>query len=440
MTSYPSFPFILTGKEPLCHIATTPYGEFTVNNTGASILKWCNGSHSTDTIAAGLHNWYGGDRKDIEHKTEKFFHKLAANGRVWLKRKPMRWFTPPAPQSVFREITSRCNLRCLHCVVSAGEKWLEDLPTARCIELIDEWAETGVRELTFSGGEPLLRDDFFLLAETAKSRGLSISPATNGALGALINHVYAAAIKSLGMPVQISLDGSNAETYSRVRGRKEAFEDLLKGIECALSNIELTAGTVMSTETIPEIEHIIALVESLGIPYFRLIPFISYGRGMRSRHLEPAPSVVGELTKNMAKRRSRLSCTLLPMEFEKILSPPTVDTIEPSEPSYCGGALEYCTITSSGEVLPCHYFEGVTADSVRNRSFCDIWHSSRFLNYFRSPAIEDIEGACRQCAWLATCRGGCKAANFSMGRLFASNRHCWLAEQVVEEQGSHIDN
>ena len=58
-----------------------------------------------------------------------------------------------------------------------------------------------------------------------------------------------------------------------------------------------------------------------------------------------------------------------------------------------------------------------------------IWKLSRFLNYFRSLRISDISGHCRRCDWLSVCRGGCKAANFSQGALFHSNRHCWLVTE-----------
>jgi radical SAM protein with 4Fe4S-binding SPASM domain len=135
-------------------------------------------------------------------------------------------------------------------------------------------------------------------------------------------------------------------------------------------------------------------------------------------------------------RRSAVSMTILPLEFECTFSAPSAEPVDPSRPNECGGAIHYCTVTPTGEVLPCHYFEGVVTDSVQNRPFMEVWQKSRFLNYFRSIEIGDIRGHCRECGWLSECRAGCRATNFSNRDLFGSNNHCWIVKdhQLNDDQ------
>ena len=424
---YPYFPFFLSKQDRDTFMASSPYGGFTVNKAGAAILEWSNGSRSMGEIVKKLQSRYVAESASIAAKTEQFIHDLAKKGYVLIKEKPMRWFDAPPPQTIFWEITSQCNLQCLHCVVSAGQSTEPDLSTARCFELLDEWAALGVEEITFSGGEPLLREDFFDLAAAAAKNNLSISLATNGTL---VTREVAKKLKALNVDVQINLDGSTAEIYGRVRGRKEAFNDVVQGIRNTLAaGVNLTIGTVVTKNNIDDIPEILKFTERSGVPYFRLIPFVPSGRGKHNRDLELDPLQIQTVSRELVEQRDRWSFTILPLEFELTFSPPSGEQADLSRPSECGGATNYCTVTPSGEVLPCHYFEGVVADSLRNRSFRDIWRNSRFLNYFRSIEIGDIQGYCHGCDWLSECRGGCKAANFSRGDLFQSNCHCWVVKE-----------
>jgi radical SAM protein with 4Fe4S-binding SPASM domain len=423
--SYPYFPFFLSRQEADQFMISSPYGDHKVNRDAAAILRLCNGSRSLVDIVGKLQARYDLDRALIDAKSEKLISNLAAKGLVWIKEKPMRWFNAPSPRTIFWEVTSRCNLQCLHCVVSAGEGAAHDLSTRRSLELIDEWAANGVQEITFSGGEPLLREDLFELAVAAREKNLTISMATNGTL---MTSDVARRCKALGFDVQISLDGSTAEIYGAVRGHKEAFADVMNGIRNTLSaGINLTVGTVLTKNNVDDIPELLKLVERCGIPYFRLIPFIPSGRGQQNRDLELDPLQVKKVSEELVAQRDLWPFTILPVEFELTFSAPSGASLDRSRASECGGATHYCTVTPSGAVLPCHYFEGVVTHSVRNSSFMEIWRNSRFLNYFRSIEIGDITGYCHDCQWLADCRGGCKAANFSYRDPFQSNRHCWVA-------------
>lgn len=437
LMNYPFFPFKLTSGDNGDCTVQSPYNkrEINLNRSAVKVLRLCNGSLSFDEIVTILADRYQTPLRQITESTNTFIKNLEGEHLIWSRNEKMRWFNPPAPQSVFWEITSECNLRCLHCVVAAGKKLDKELTTEQCLMLIREWAAMGVGDITFSGGEPLMRKDLFQLAHVAAEHNIGLQLATNGTL---ITPSVVEELKKLNMVPQVSLDGSNRDIYAKFRGRKKAFDQAVRGLELLVeADIDVTIGTVLSKHNIDDIDAMLKLVETLGVKYFRLIPFIPSGRGKKHRDLELHPTQVKEVTQYLADRRGDLPFEIIPMEFELTFSPPNGQTLDRTRPNECGGAVQYCTVTPLGEVLPCHYFDSVQADNVHEKSFSWIWERSRFLNYFRSIRIGDIGGYCSQCQWLADCRGGCRAANFSIGEVFQENCHCWVAaeqKQATKEE------
>ena len=427
--AYPFFPFriIANGNNEMKILSPYTNGGLNINRSAASLLELCNGSLSLSEIVSEIAGVDPAGEKRISELASGFINELASDGLIWIRREKMKWFNVPPPQSVFWEITAACNLKCLHCVVSADKKLEGELCTQSCYNLIDEWKQFGVKDITFSGGEPLIREDFFKLARYARDRGLVIQLATNGIL---VTQAVAKQIKELNMSVQVSLDGSNPEIYGRFRGRKESFGKALEAIRHLVKeDVDLTVGTVLARHNIDDIPAMLKLVQEEKVKTFRLIPFVPCGRGKENKDLELSPGEVKKVTQHLYSMRGSVPFTILPMEFEHLFKPPGNINVDPSTPSECGGAVSYCTVTPEGDVLPCHFFEGVLADNIKEKPFPWIWRQSRFLNYFRSLQVNDMTGYCRSCKWLGECRGSCKATNFSRGKLFSSNLHCWLVAE-----------
>ena len=79
--------------------------------------------------------------------------------------------------------TKTCNLKCRHCYMNSdAQKYEGELTTEEAKRFIDDLAEFNVPVLLFSGGEPLMRKDFFELAEYAAAKGIRPTLSTNGTL------------------------------------------------------------------------------------------------------------------------------------------------------------------------------------------------------------------------------------------------------------------
>ena len=128
---------------------------------------------------------------------------------------------PGAGPVVVWNSTRTCNLKCRHCYMSSdAKKYANELTTVEAKKFIDDLADFKVPVLLFSGGEPLIRPDFFELADYAAKKGVRPTLSTNGTL---ITRQVAQKIKDIGVGyVGISLDGLR-EVNDKFRGKEGAF-------------------------------------------------------------------------------------------------------------------------------------------------------------------------------------------------------------------------
>lgn len=141
-------------------------------------------------------------------------------------------------------ITNRCNLSCVHCSQSAekvdyikGELSFEEM-----CKVIDFITKYEVNEITITGGEPLIRNDFLDIAKYIRSKYKgNLVLLTNGLL---ISEKNVNEITSLFNYISISIDGIDEELTSKIRG-KGVFQKVVETIELLQAyhydNIELSA-------------------------------------------------------------------------------------------------------------------------------------------------------------------------------------------------------
>lgn len=132
-------------------------------------------------------------------------------------------------------LTDRCNLRCSYCMPPEGLEWLPDetvLTDDEVVRLIGIGVRLlGVRELRFTGGEPLVRRGLVEILRGSREVGpdLEISLTTN-ALGLSRT---AGALKDAGLDrVNVSLDSLRPETFAEIT-RRQRLEDVLEGLAAA---------------------------------------------------------------------------------------------------------------------------------------------------------------------------------------------------------------
>lgn len=184
----------------------------------------------------------------------KFFNKIDTVGKV-LKAIA---FKKRFPLVATWNITYKCNLHCGYC--GAPQCRIPELETAKVLGVIDELKSLGTRFMKFSGGEPLLRDDFPEIIDFCKSRGMDVLINSNG----VVFKDKFRLVKNNIDEVQFSLDGEK-EVHDKIRGQG-VYDKVIESIElCKSHNINVFLNTVISKYNLNSIDHILKITNKYNI-------------------------------------------------------------------------------------------------------------------------------------------------------------------------------
>jgi radical SAM protein with 4Fe4S-binding SPASM domain len=317
----------------------------------------------------------------------------------------------PVLRLVSWNMTLRCNLRCPHCYIDAGEDLQEgELSTAEGRDLIDQIVEAGRPILVLSGGEPLLREDVYELARYATDRGLRVVMGSNGTL---ITDAVAQRLRSSGIrAVAVSIDSPVPEHHDAFRGLPGAWDRAVQGIRaCARQGIGIQVNTTVTPSNVQEIEGIFSLAGDLGARSFHLFFLVPTGRGAELGGLSASryEALIGGVVDRIAAGEYRMEVRpVCAPQFTRIALSRGLGMGRWSRG--CLAGLTYCRIYPNGDVTPCPYLP-LRLGNIREDRFRDIWLHSPVLADLRDFSL--LRGKCGRCGFRTVC-GGCRARAYGM--------------------------
>ncbi|MBI5814122.1 MAG: radical SAM protein [Nitrospinae bacterium] len=173
------------------------------------------------------------------------------------------------PMKVQWELTYHCNLKCQHCQIwkiPHEEVRKNTLPLDKQKKILDDLAASGVRHVSFSGGEMFLQKTVYELIAHAKSLGMKVGGNSNAFL---INGKIARKIADCGLDMlYISMDGDNAATHDEIRGVKGAFDRVfqaVRNLRAAKPGIRLFFNTTINAKNVGQLNGVAKLAREAGI-------------------------------------------------------------------------------------------------------------------------------------------------------------------------------
>lgn len=316
------------------------------------------------------------------------------------------------PRLISWNSTFRCNLRCGHCYMDAREnKNNMELTTREGKDLIDQIAEFSRPVLILSGGEPLLREDIFELAEYATVKGLRVAMGTNGTL---IDDKTAKNLLDSGIrKVAISLDSSQPSIHNELRG-EDSWARAIEGIKaCIRKGVGVQVNTTVTQQNYGDIDNIVSLALGLGVKDFHVFFLVPTGRGKAIEDISPPmyETMVRAILEKYANRDLIVKPTCAP-QFMRIARQMGLQTSRWSRG--CIAGLSYCRIYPTGEVTPCPYLP-IALGNIRNTSLKEIWFKSKVLEKLRN--LDNLKGKCHVCQYRDVC-GGCRARAYGLSSSF----------------------
>src|SRR5438270_7379840 len=175
------------------------------------------------------------------------------------------------PLSVHIDVTYRCNERCVHCYLDHDD--LGEMTTAEIKDILNQLAEAGVFFLVLSGGEVLMRRDFFDIVEHARGLLFNVKIKTNGVM---IREPEARRIRELGVEqIQISVYSHRPEVHDAITKLPGSLKRTIQAIRFLKSQgLKVTMANVLMTENLGDGAGVIALAKELGV-YYTLDPTIT---------------------------------------------------------------------------------------------------------------------------------------------------------------------
>lgn len=165
---------------------------------------------------------------------------------------------------LFLNITSYCNSNCVYCEVKCLDH-KKDLDFQRLKKLIKEAKELGIKEISFSGGEPFVYYKVWELIDYTTSLGLELDIVSNGLMIADFSEEKIAALKKL-KRIFISFDSPVAEIHNQLRGGADFFQKTIAGVKKMLANdIPVSFSSVISNQNYPQLEDMIRFTNDLGV-------------------------------------------------------------------------------------------------------------------------------------------------------------------------------
>jgi heme b synthase len=342
------------------------------------------------------------------------------------------------PRLIFWELTTGCNLSCIHCRANATELMSpSDLGYGECCEVIDQIAEYAPLILVLSGGEPLWRRDVFDLAKRAVGKNMRVALATNGTL---VDEAMAHRIREAGIVrVSVSLDGADRITHDTFRGHAGAFDAAVAGLRNLQElGISTQINTSVARHNVDQLPDILRLAQSLGVAAFHVFLLVPVGCGLTIAEDQTIRGEEYERVLNWFYDRSidsglELKATCAP-HYYRILRQRRAEARRAGQsvPELAAHGLHattrgclagsgVCFISHEGQVYPCGYLP-VAAGDLRNERFHDVWEKAAVFAALREP--DNLEGKCGLCEFKQVCLG-CRARAYGMtGNYMAEEPFC----------------
>jgi radical SAM protein with 4Fe4S-binding SPASM domain len=293
------------------------------------------------------------------------------------------------PLSVQLDLTYRCNERCVHCYLDHDDHG--EMTTAEIKNLLDQMADAGVFYLTISGGEILMRRDFFEILEHARARTFCVKLKTNGVL---IRKKEAERIRSLGVEsIQVSIYSHRPEVHDAITKRPGSLKQSIDAIRLLRGHgIHIIMANVLMVQNVHDYSGVKALAAELGAQFIidpTITPMMDGDRSVLSLNVDEA--ALREVFQNED----------LVGNVEEFCAPPQGADEDALNSLPCSAGHTACYVSPYGDVYPCVQFP-LPSGNVRRTKFVDIWRYSPQLNEVRSIRLRDMP-TCSQCTHGGTC-------------------------------------
>lgn len=188
---------------------------------------------------------------------------------------------PAAMKEWHWEVTTKCNLNCLHCLTACGAPRQDELSAEQSIRAVRVMKSLGCKRIMFTGGEPFCCCHLPDILRECRNKKIKTSLLTNGSL---IDSQWVRQSADLLEMIGVSIDGSRAEINDPIRG-KGTFERACRAVRFFSEKIITSVFITVSKPNIHDLENAVQLFWSLGADIVHVSSISISGRAQANKAL-----------------------------------------------------------------------------------------------------------------------------------------------------------
>lgn len=320
------------------------------------------------------------------------------------------------------EVTHNCPLQCIHCSSESSTANVTEMIWNDFEKISSEANLLNVKEIAFSGGEPLTWTRIFDAVSVVSQNGIKTILYSSGNIPNIQNVFQRLKDSKLNTAI-FSMYGSSKGFHEKITRVKGSFQHTINAIKaCISTGIECEIHFVPMSVNYRELSRVADLAKQLGISKTSVLRLVPQGRAAANYEL------VLSHAQNMELRKIILS--LRETGHDIRLGSPYNSLLLTQNPK-CYSGVDRLTIGPDLRIFPCDAFKhigpvdlGVSAElsSLKKCSLLESWKDSPFLNKVRSYLSSDYPDECSECNFLPKCNSGCVAQKYYQHGYLAKTR------------------
>ena len=351
----------------------------------------------------------------------------AADGRAPFETVPYDFQYTKLPILGEIAVTYRCNNACVFCYAGCGAQG-SGCGAAGCgaagaetPRSISDGREMSLAEIervirmfkddaripffSFTGGEPLLRDDLEGMIRFARRCGLQVNLITNGILASRrrARSLFKAGLRT----AQVSVESPDAETHDLLTARPGSFAGTLAGIRNLQgAGISVQTNTTVTATNAADAPRMPAFLQSLRVGRFAMNLYLPPGSsrdaaGPYAERLFVPYARAGAIIESV---RSAARARGMTFYWYSPIPHCHYNTIARGLGNKSCAAMDgLLSVSPSGDVLPCSSYPEPMGNLLA-KDFRDIWFSPR-ARYFKNKEYAPAE--CAGCGSFTACQAAC---------------------------------
>ncbi|MGA8943878.1 MAG: TIGR04053 family radical SAM/SPASM domain-containing protein [Thermoactinomyces sp.] len=359
------------------------------------------------------------------------------------------------PFIVIWEVTRACQLKCVHCRADAQlTPDPRELSHKEGLDLIDQIYEMNNPMLVFTGGDCMMREDLFELADYAVKKGMRVSmvpSATENVTREKMERAKEVGLSRWGL----SLDGPTPEIHDAFRGTPGSFDLTIRKIR-QLNELDmpLQINTVISRYNYDKLEEMARLVSELKAIMWYIFLLVPTGRGQLDACISPAEhekvfrwlyglskTAPFDIKTTAAQHYRRVVFQQKAKEhivnadqirYQDTLTKDMASRIDGLKraPKGVNDGVGFIFVSHIGDVLPSGLLP-IVVGNVREKPLAEIYRESPVLKELRNP--DNYKGKCGVCEFRYVCGGSRSRAYAVTGDYLESEPFCVYVPEAMRK-------